>query len=204
MYARVAAFENRDTSRVAEMVETVKERAGSGHDFPDAKRVLMLVDREAGTALGITFFESEEAIRQAEPTFDRMGEEIPEALRGKRTSLDVYEAVLEDVADGAQAARVSRLEGSADRIDEGISFIKEQILPSAGDIPGWKGVVALADRSNGRTITITFWDSEESLEASEVRANELRSQAAKAMDETVVGVERYEVALSKALAPASV
>jgi hypothetical protein len=201
MYARVAAFENRDASRVDDLIATIKERSDAGQGPPDVKRVLMLVDREAGTALGITFFETEDAIRRAEPAFERMGDEIPEELRGRRASVETYEALIDEVAEGARAARVSSLEGSSDRIDEGVRFLTEQIIPAAGDISGWRGVVLLADRAAGKTKTITFWDGIESLTASEERADELRSEAAAAMDETITGVDRYEVAVSRVLAP---
>lgn len=204
MYARVAAFENRDTSRIDEMIAIVTERSEAGQDLPGLKRVLMLVDRDAGTALGITFFESEEAIRRAEPSFERMGDEIPEELRGRRTSVETYEALIDEVAEGARAARVSSLEGSSDRIDDGVRFLTEQIIPAAGDISGWRGVILLADRAAGKTKTITFWDGIESLTASEERADELRNDAAAAMDETITGVDRYEVVLSKVLAPTPV
>jgi hypothetical protein len=202
MFARVAAFESRDMSRVDELIRTVRERARSGQDLPDARRLLMLIDRPAGTALGITFFDTEEAIRQAEPAFERMGDEIPEELRGRRTSVDVYEVAIDELAEVAQAARLSSLEGPPERIDEGIRFVKDQILPDAGDITGWRGVIALIDRKTGRTKTITFWDSMDTLRASEARANQLRSQAAEAMGETITGVDRYEVAFSEALAGA--
>ncbi len=94
----------------------------------------------------------------------------------------------------------ARSRASAESIDEGIRFIQQQIVPAASDITGWRGIIALADRANGRTLTITFWDSEESLAASETWADEARGEAAAAMDETVKTVERYEVALSKVLA----
>lgn len=199
MHARVAAFANPDMSLVDELIATVHERASSRQELPDAKRFLMLVDREHGTSLGITFFESQDAIRRAEPTFERMGDEIPEAKRGRRTSVEVYEVTLEDVAEGAKAARVSSLQGSPGAVDEGIRFLKEQILPEAGDITGWRGVIALADRGTGRTKTITFWDGEESLRASEERADQLRSQAAKTLGK-ITGVDRYEVALHEVMA----
>jgi len=203
MYARVAAFENRDMSLADELIGTVRERARSGQDVLDARRVLMLIDRDAGTALGITFFESEDAIRQAEAGFDRMSDELPEEMRGRRTSLDVYEVAIEDVGEGARTARVSSLEGPPDKIDEGIHFIKEQILPEARDLIGWRGVIALVDRAAGRTKTITLWDSDRSLRASEERANQLRSEAAEAMGETVTGVDRYVVAVHEVLAAAT-
>jgi len=203
MYARVAAFEGRDMSRADELIEIVRERARSGEDLPGAKRLLMLVDRQAGTALGITFFETEEAIRGAEPAFERMADEIPQEMRGRRTSVDVFEVAIEDVAEGAQAARLSSLAGPAEGIDEGIRFIKDQILPEANDLTGWRGIIALTDRATGRTKTITFWDSEESLLASEERANQLRSEAAEAMGESITGVDRYEVAVHEVLAAAT-
>jgi len=201
MYARIAAFENPDLSRVSELLATVRERISAGQDISSARRVFTLVDRDAGELLGITFFDSEEAIRQAEPAFERLGEEIPEELRGKRASVEIYEVAIDDVADGAKAARVSSLEGPVDKIDEGLEFIREQILPMAGDMTGWRGVVGLVDRSTGRTKTITFWDGIESLQASEERANELRSEAAAALAERITGVSRYEVVLSEVLSP---
>jgi heme-degrading monooxygenase HmoA len=198
MYARVASFAG-DMSHVDDLIQRVRERMSQGGTVPGAKRFLMLLDREQGTSLGITFFESEEAIRAAEPAFERMAAEIPEAERGRRTALEVYEVELDDVADGARAARVSTLEGApGEAIDEGVRFVSEQIAPEAREITGWRGILVLADRTSGRTKTITFWDGPESLRASEQRADELREQAAEAMKETIVGVDRYEVALHEA------
>jgi heme-degrading monooxygenase HmoA len=203
MHARVAAFEQSDTSRIDELLATVREKMDAGEDIPGVKRVLTLVDRDAGEIVAVTFFDSEEAVHQAEPAFERLGEEIPEELRGRRASLEVYEVAIEEIADGAKAARVSTLEGPADTIDEGIEFIKGQILPAMTDLSGWKGVLGIVDRSTGRTKTITFWDTAESLRASEERATELRTEAAAAMAETIKAVDRYEVMLSEVLTPTS-
>jgi len=202
MQARVAAFENRDMSRVDELIGIVRERARSGRDVPDAKRLLMLVDRENGTALGITFFEDEGAIRQAEPAFERMGDEIPEELRGRRTSVETYEVVLEDIAEGAHAARVTTLAGGVERSDEGIRLIQEQIVPKLHDISGSRGILGLVDRQTGRTTTITFWDTGDSLRASEERANQLRSEAAEALGDTIASIDRYEVGINEIVADA--
>ncbi|MEX0850761.1 MAG: hypothetical protein WD015_04580 [Gaiellaceae bacterium] len=195
MYARVAAFQNRDMGQIDGLITTIQDRIRAGEELPGAKRFLMLIDREAGTSLGITFFENEEAIRAAEPTFERMGDEIPEGVRGRRTSVEIYEVAIDDIADGARAARVSSLEGSQGGIDDGIAFIREQIIPEAADLTGWRGILTLADRQTGRAKTVTFWDGPESLRASEARADELRAQAADAMGDSIAGVDRYEVAL---------
>jgi len=194
MHARVAAFEG-DMSKIDDLIGTIRERMSAGEDIPGAKRFLMLIDRDGGTSLGITFFDSEEKIRAAEPIFERMGDEVPEELRGRRTSVETYEVAIDDISDGAHAARVSSLEGSPGGIDEGIAFINEQIRPEAADLTGWRGILTLADRQTGKAKTITFWDGPESLRGSEARADELRAQAADAMGDTISSVDRYEVAL---------
>ena len=81
MHARVAAFEG-DISRIDELIGIIRERMSAGEEIPGAKRFLMLIDRGGGSTLGITFFDSEESIRTAEPIFEKMGDEVPEELRG--------------------------------------------------------------------------------------------------------------------------
>ena len=54
-------------------------------------------------------------------------------------------------------------------------------------------MAALADRQTGKTLGVTFWESEEALRASEEAANSLREESAEAMSDMIAGVERYEV-----------
>ncbi len=200
MYARVASFENRDMSMAGQLVDRVRERVRAGTDIPDAKGFLMLIDRRERTALGISFFESEEAIRNAEPAFERMGQEIPKEMRGNRLSVDIYEVAIQEGGKGAKAARVSSLEGPPEKIDEAIRVATEQVLPKARQLSGWKGVVSLVDRNTGRTKLITLWESEDALRASEEQANKLRQETADSAGETIRGVDRYEVAVAERIA----
>ena len=196
MHARVAAFENVDTSVVDDLLASVRQNIDANR-VPDAQGGLMLLDRDERKSLGITFFDSEEKIRAAEPEFERMGDEIPEAQRGRRTSVDVYEVVLAEGGEGARAARVSALEGSPERLDEGTRYAQEEILPQVRQLGGFKGFVSLVDRERGRTKLITLWESDEALRASEEQANQLRQRAAEGAASRIVGIERYEVALAE-------
>ena len=54
-------------------------------------------------------------------------------------------------------------------------------------------MTALADHQTGKTLGITFWESEEALRANEEAADRLREDSAEAMSDTIAGVERYEV-----------
>ena len=46
--------------------------------------------------LFITFFDGREALDAANQTFEQMGNQIPEEVRGRRESLDVYEVVADE------------------------------------------------------------------------------------------------------------
>ncbi len=92
-------------------------------------------------------------------------------------------------------ARVSIFEGAPDEIDEALRQAREQVLPQAKQMDGFKGLIALGDRQSGKTLGITFWESEEAMRASEEAANRLREESAEAGGGTVAGVERYEVGL---------
>jgi heme-degrading monooxygenase HmoA len=92
-------------------------------------------------------------------------------------------------------ARISTLEGSPEHIDEGLRQVRENVLPQLKQHEGFEGMVALADRKTGKTLGITFWESEEALKASEEAADRLREDSAEAMSDTIAAVERYEVEL---------
>ena len=89
-------------------------------------------------------------------------------------------------------ARVSTFQGAPDRIDEVTQVIRDRIVPAVHEIGG-KGIINCVDRTSGRALTITLWDSEEAMRSSEERANELRSESADNLGAEVVGVDRYEV-----------
>jgi hypothetical protein len=101
------------------------------------------------------------------------------------------------VGKGGKAvhARVSILEGSPEQIDEGLRYLREEILPSGKDDPGFKGLIALGDRQSGKTLSITLWESEVAMRATEQDANQLRSTWAEARGQQIASVESYEVGL---------
>ncbi len=92
MHARIAAFEGGDDERLRQINE---ERMSSGEmNTPEGmKSGMVLADRASGRRLFISFFEDEALLKAAEPRFEAMGDEIPEDVRGRRTSVDVYEVV---------------------------------------------------------------------------------------------------------------
>ncbi len=54
--------------------------------------------------------------------------------------------------------------GSADEVAR---VYQERVVPAARAQPGFKGAVLLANRETDRVVSVTFWESQEALEAGE-------------------------------------
>ena len=91
-------------------------------------------------------------------------------------------------------ARVTRLEASAERLDEMKRQFEERTVPVLEGLGGYKGYVLLGDRGNGAAMAVTYWESEEAMQASEDAGTQERERAAETA-EAAAGptVERYEV-----------
>jgi heme-degrading monooxygenase HmoA len=95
-------------------------------------------------------------------------------------------------------ARVSILEGDPDKIHHGLRHWREEVQADQETHPGYKGAVSLHDRQNrhnGRTISITFWESEEHMHAKGDDHNRVLSKVAETPGRELVGVEWYDVGL---------
>jgi hypothetical protein len=74
-----------------------ERRASGSSGMPEGvRRVMVLDDEQGGKRLFVTFFDSREALDAAQSTFESMGDEIPEEVRGRRTGVDVYEVVADE------------------------------------------------------------------------------------------------------------
>jgi hypothetical protein len=94
MYARVARFES-DPARVDEAIEMVRGEVESGEvpEGLEGAKMLMLVDRESGKSIGITLFDSEDAMRRGDDALNAMSPGDTE----RRTSVEFYEVPVQTV-----------------------------------------------------------------------------------------------------------
>ena len=93
MYARLAAFEGGDVERMRKEGEA---RMASGSPFPDGvRRALLLGTPDGSRRIFITLFDSKESLEATEEAFDKMGDDIPEEVRGHRVAVEVYEVLVD-------------------------------------------------------------------------------------------------------------
>jgi hypothetical protein len=96
MYARIATFES-DPARIDDAIELVRSEVESG-DTPEGlegAKMMMLVNRETGKGLGVTIFESEDAMRRGDEALNAMNPGATE----RRTSVEFYEVPVQTVSE---------------------------------------------------------------------------------------------------------
>jgi hypothetical protein len=88
MYARVATFES-DPANIDDAIKIVGGEVESGNTPAglEGAKMLMLVNRETGKGLGVTLFETEEAMRLGAEALNAMNPGASE----RRTSVEFFE-----------------------------------------------------------------------------------------------------------------
>src|SRR2546428_12679995 len=110
MYARVAFFDDHDPAQIDELIRRLDERSRRHAELlPESKAFLTLVDREAGKSIGITFFETLDAMEASEAALAQFPQTYPDSLKGRRVVLEVYEV---GVVDRPGAISVSPPQGA--------------------------------------------------------------------------------------------
>jgi hypothetical protein len=92
-------------------------------------------------------------------------------------------------------ARVHVLRTTPEQHDVGLTIVQEQLLPWLRDSTGYRGLIRLADRENGKTLVITLWADEESLRASAEAGDQLSRLTAENVGATRLALEQYEATL---------
>ena len=75
-------------------------------------------------------------------------------------------------------ARTTTLQSHTESIDAGISNVRGNVMSELEGIDGYIGLSLLIDRSSGRCIVTTAWETEEAMHASDEAVREIRRSAA--------------------------
>jgi heme-degrading monooxygenase HmoA len=97
--------------------------------------------------------------------------------------------------------RVTTLEGEAgadqSRVSEMAEMVRSKVLPAAEAMDGFRGMLTVAEAESGRSMSLTFWESEDAMRASEEAANRLRKDFSEESGDAIADVRRYEVLIDE-------
>jgi heme-degrading monooxygenase HmoA len=166
----------------------------------------LMVNRETGAGMSITFWRDENASRASFDALSSVRADASSQFGSEKPETKVYEAVVQhrpQPTEPGNWVRITTLSGDPAKVEDGIRHFESQVIPGMSQIHGFRAAVLLVDRATGDALAATIWDSKDDLEASSDEASPIRAKAAEAMGASNPQVESYEVAFAELLAPVS-
>jgi quinol monooxygenase YgiN len=90
-------------------------------------------------------------------------------------------------------ARSTTFQANLRMMDAGIEFLRGEVVPAVQAMPGCIGLSMMADRSSGRCIVTSSWDSMDDMRASDEAVSPMRMKAGKLLG-GMPFVEEWEIA----------
>jgi hypothetical protein len=90
-------------------------------------------------------------------------------------------------------ARSTTIQAQTSSIDDGIAYMRSDLMPELENIDGYVGISLLVDRESGRCIITAAYESEDMMHAAADKATQLRSQATERFGGTVDKIEEWEI-----------
>jgi hypothetical protein len=162
-------------------------------------------NRKTGDGLSVTYWASEEAMKNARPKVRPQAETIMSNAGSKIVDEDECEVAVQERIQPPKAGvfvRVTTVEADPVKADEGIAFYEEKIVPVIRKQPGARTALLFVNRKTGRSFAATAWDTEQDLQKSEAAVTGLREETIKRFGGGKGGkVEAFEVYFTEILMP---
>ena len=90
-------------------------------------------------------------------------------------------------------ARLTTIQGSPEKLEDAKRVIENDVIPASKLLPGFKSGYWFADRKSGKMVSLTVFESEKDIDASEDAASLLRKTATEKLGAEIKNVERFEL-----------
>jgi heme-degrading monooxygenase HmoA len=150
---------------------------------PGNQGAALLVNRQTGAALGISYWESAKALAASEQIGTQSRTQTTKNVPGSQiVNVERAELMIMDRAAAPKAGSFLRLvsvNGDPEKLDAAIVNLRNQVLPLLKAQKGYRATIASVDRQSGRLSVSTVWDSKADLDASESKLAGPRAEVAK-------------------------
>ena len=181
MHARVTIAQRNRSEMTDEAINIFRESVmPEQRQQPGYKGTLLLVDRAQGKGILINLYETEAHSKAAEQSGHDQKQIGKFAHLITSPVQEVYEVPVYDIEMGRATThtRVTFAQVQPDKMDEGIKIFRDAALPQLKQQPGYKGTLLLVDRTTGKAIVFSLWQTEAEMKASE-QNDHYRQQIAK-------------------------
>jgi hypothetical protein len=98
--------------------------------------------------------------------------------------------------------RATTIDANPAKVDEGIAYVRDHVVPAVDSLPGSLGLTMLVDRESGTTSITTAWASEAQRAEADELLTSLRAHATRFLGGGTPVTELFELAVIDRLRPA--
>jgi hypothetical protein len=141
----------------------------------------MLANTTTGVAISVTYWADEAALKASEATMEKLRGQAVQTVGARLAGVDRFEIAVWDRVAPPKAhsfVRVNDVQGSPEKIDNGIRFVRETVVPLIKPLKGYRAAIMGVNRQSGRAFLSSVWETAEDRAASETAVAGTRSQGA--------------------------
>ncbi|GAC1673670.1 MAG: hypothetical protein PVS3B2_15900 [Candidatus Dormibacteraceae bacterium] len=150
---------------------------------PGNQGAALLVNRQTGAALGITYWESSKALGASEHIGTQSRTQVTKHVPGTQiVNVERGELMIMDRVAAPKEGSFVRLvtaSGDPEKLDAAIVHLRNHVLPILKAQKGYRAAIASVDRQTGGLSVSSIWDSKADLEASESKLSGPRAEVAR-------------------------
>ena len=166
--------------------------------------VSMLRNRTTGDGVSVTYWETEQAMKESRGNIRPEAQRIMASTGGSIVEENDCQVAVMERFQPPKAnvwVRLTTLEGDPSKIDKGIADYKSSVVPTVQKQTGARAAILLVDRQAGKSFSGTLWDTEKDLQNSEAAVSGLRKEIADKVGAKGPKVEAFEIAFTEILTP---
>jgi len=176
-------------------IATFPDRIGPTiRKHPGNVGVAALLDRPTGKVVVVTYWDSEQSLKASEQLVQETRSKAAAELGLKLGDIDTYEVTLQERAQAPKSGtfvRINTGQGSPDQIDAATRELR-QGLSEVLTLKGFRALIAGVNKSNGKFIISSVWDTVADREASEKAVASLRQRVTDTAKSAPIQIEKYE------------
>ena len=206
MHARSSTFTGRPEALDAGIAMVRDDVMPAVQAMPGCVGLSMLADRESGSCIVTTAWESEEALRASAPQVAPLRARAQE-LFGSRPEVRGWQVgVLHraHLTPHGAWARVTWTRLPRDQMDDHRDVFSSRVLPHIEELPGFCSASLLLDRLTGRSAIAIVYEHREALDEARAAALVLRREAMRRRPSELLAVAELEVVLAHLRVPETV
>jgi hypothetical protein len=99
--------------------------------------------------------------------------------------------------------RVTAFKSDPAKLDAGIAYFRDQVVPAMKRAPGFRGATCIVDRDKSTGAASTLWESLEAMNKAEQLGVQVRTESEESTGIEVIDVDRFEITTLELAEPAA-